>query len=109
MSLNGRMVLVTGAAKRIGRSLSLAVAQAGADVVIHYGNSRSDAESAQMEIESLGQKAFLLQADLADGCTISVVNRLSPPCENSLIARRERKGRHLIWMRSIIRRNNQTR
>jgi NAD(P)-dependent dehydrogenase (short-subunit alcohol dehydrogenase family) len=66
MSLKGKMVLITGAAKRIGRSLSLAVAQAGADVVIHYGNSRSDAESARMEIESLGRKAFLLQADLAD-------------------------------------------
>lgn len=66
MSLKGKMVLITGAAKRIGRSLSLAVAQAGADMVIHYGNSRSDAESAQMEIESLGRKAFLLQADLTD-------------------------------------------
>jgi len=66
MSLNGKMVLITGAAKRIGRSLSLAVAQAGADVVIHYGNSRSDAESTRMEIESLGRKAFLLQADLMD-------------------------------------------
>ena len=66
MSLKGKTVLITGAAKRIGRSLSLAVAQAGADVIIHYGNSRSDAESAQMEIESLGRKAFLLQADLTD-------------------------------------------
>jgi NAD(P)-dependent dehydrogenase (short-subunit alcohol dehydrogenase family) len=66
MSLKGKMVLITGAAKRIGRSLSLAVAQAGADVIIHYGNSRSDAESAQVEIESLGRKAFLLQADLTD-------------------------------------------
>jgi pteridine reductase len=66
MSLKGKTVLITGAAKRIGRSLSLAVAQAGADVIIHYGNSRSDAESARMEIESLGRKAFLLQADLAD-------------------------------------------
>ena len=66
MSLNGKMVLITGAAKRIGRSLSLAVAQAGADVVIHYGNSRSDAESTRMEIESLGRKAFLLQADFMD-------------------------------------------
>src|SRR5512141_2138943 len=66
MSLKGKLVLITGAARRIGRSLSLAVAQAGADVIIHYGNSRGDAESARMEIESLGRKAFLLQADLAD-------------------------------------------
>jgi NAD(P)-dependent dehydrogenase (short-subunit alcohol dehydrogenase family) len=71
MSLEGKMVLITGAAKRIGRSLSLAVAQAGADVIIHYGNSRSDAESTRMEIESLGRKAFLLQADLADAEQVS--------------------------------------
>ena len=66
MSLNGKTVLITGAARRIGRSLALTVARAGADVVIHFGNSRSEAESAQAEIEALGCKAFLLQADLAD-------------------------------------------
>lgn len=66
MSLNGKTVMLTGAARRVGRSLALAVARAGADVVIHYGSSRSDAESARAEIESLGKKALLLQADLAD-------------------------------------------
>lgn len=66
MSLNGKTVLITGAARRIGRSLALAVARAGADVIIHFGNSRSEAESAQAEIQTLGRKAFLLQADLAD-------------------------------------------
>lgn len=76
MSLKGKTVLITGAAKRIGRSLSLAVAQAGADVVIHYGNSRTEAESARMEIESLGRKAFLLQADLTDaGQVASLIPR----------------------------------
>jgi len=66
MTLDGKVVMLTGAARRIGRSLALAVARAGADVVIHYGSSRSDAESARAEIESLGRKAFLVQADLAD-------------------------------------------
>lgn len=50
MSLKGKMVLITGVARRIGRSLSLAVAQAGANVIIHYGNSHSDAESARKEM-----------------------------------------------------------
>jgi NAD(P)-dependent dehydrogenase (short-subunit alcohol dehydrogenase family) len=66
MTLSGKTILITGSAKRIGRSLALAVARAGADVIIHFGNSRSEAESAQAEIQALGHKAFLLQADLAD-------------------------------------------
>ena len=66
MTLVGKTILITGAAKRIGRSLALAVARAGADVIIHFGNSNSNAESAQAEIQALGRKAFLLQADLID-------------------------------------------
>jgi NAD(P)-dependent dehydrogenase (short-subunit alcohol dehydrogenase family) len=66
MSLNGKTVLITGAALRIGRSLALAVARAGGDVVLHYGKSLTEAESARAEIEATGRKAFILQADLAD-------------------------------------------
>ena len=66
MTLAGKTILITGAAKRIGRSLALAVARAGADVVIHFGDSLSDAESLRDEIQALGRKAFLLQADLAN-------------------------------------------
>ena len=51
---------------RIGRSLALAVAQAGADVVLHFGKSRKEAESLRREIETAGRKAVILQADLAD-------------------------------------------
>jgi pteridine reductase len=66
MSLNGKTILVTGAALRIGRALALAVAQAGGDVVVHYGKSRKEAEGLKAEIEATGRKAFILQADLAD-------------------------------------------
>lgn len=66
MSLDGKLVLVTGGAQRIGHALALAVARAGADVVIHYGTSQTAAESTRSEIEALGRKAMLLQADLAD-------------------------------------------
>jgi len=65
-TLNGTRVLVTGAAHRIGRALALAVARAGAEVVIHYNQSRIDAETVQAEIEQMGRKAVLLQADLSD-------------------------------------------
>src|SRR5450759_1896151 len=66
MSLSGKTVLITGGAVRIGRSLALAVAQAGADVVLHYGKSRKEAESLRREIEAGGRKAIILQADLSD-------------------------------------------
>lgn len=66
MPLDGKRVLVTGAARRIGRALALAAAHAGADVVIHYKQSRFEAETVQAEIEQLGRRTVLLQADLAD-------------------------------------------
>jgi NAD(P)-dependent dehydrogenase (short-subunit alcohol dehydrogenase family) len=66
MTLEGKTVLITGAALRIGRSLALAVAHAGGDVALHYGRSQKDAETLQAEIEATGRKAFILQADLAD-------------------------------------------
>jgi len=66
VSLAGRTVLVTAGAKRIGRTLALAAARAGADVVIHYRSSRREAEAAGAEVQAEGRKAVLLQADLSD-------------------------------------------
>jgi NAD(P)-dependent dehydrogenase (short-subunit alcohol dehydrogenase family) len=66
MSLNKKMVLITGAAKRVGRELALAVARAGGNVVIHFGQSEADAKILSNEIEGMGRRAFLLQADLND-------------------------------------------
>jgi pteridine reductase len=71
MSLSGKTVLITGGALRIGRSLALAVAQAGGDVVLHFGKSRKEAESVQAEIEAAGRKAFILQTDLADAAQVA--------------------------------------
>ena len=79
MSLIGKTVLITGAARRIGRSLALAVARAGADVIIHFGNSHPEAESVQAQIQTLGRKAYLLQADLAD--PLQVASLMARACE----------------------------
>ncbi len=62
--LTGRVALVTGAAKRTGRGLALALARAGADVVVHYGRSHQEADSAVAEIAALGRRGFAIQADL---------------------------------------------
>lgn len=66
MSLTGKTILITGSARRVGRAMILAAAQAGADVVIHHGNSSIQAEAARQEAVGLGRQAYVLQADLSD-------------------------------------------
>ena len=60
-----KTVLVTGAAKRLGRAIALDLAGAGWNVALHYNTSRTDAESAAAAVEAQGRKAALLQADFA--------------------------------------------
>ena len=63
-SLKGRVALVTGAGKRLGRAVALRLAEEGADVVIHYRSSRAEAESAVAEIQKLGRRGAAISADL---------------------------------------------
>ncbi len=66
MSLEGKTILITGAGQRIGRHLAISLAREGADIVIHYGQSDLPARQVATEIEALGRKAWLVQADLKD-------------------------------------------
>lgn len=66
MTLRGKTILITGAARRLGRRMALAVARAGADVVIHYGHSADQAEKTRSEIQAIGGRAEILQADFND-------------------------------------------
>lgn len=70
---NGKVALVTGAARRIGRSIALALAQRGWDVAVHYGQSAEEAMATVRDIEALGRRAAAVQCDLADE---QAVNRL---------------------------------
>ncbi len=63
---NKKVALVTGAAKRIGRSIALALAQRGWDVAVHYGHSADDALATVRDIERLGRHAIAIRCDLAD-------------------------------------------
>jgi len=63
--LSSKVVLITGAARRIGRALAFASAQAGADVIIHYGTSKESAEATRQEIVAMGRSAWTVQADLS--------------------------------------------
>ena len=58
--------LVTGGGKRVGRTISLALADAGYDVAVHYGRSEAEARSTAAEIEAKGRKAVVVHADLCD-------------------------------------------
>jgi 3-oxoacyl-[acyl-carrier protein] reductase len=66
LPLRGRVALVTGGGRRTGRSIALALAGAGADVVIHYRRSEAEAREAAGEVERLGRRSLSLAADLAD-------------------------------------------
>jgi pteridine reductase len=61
--LKGRTALVTGASKRIGRAISLALAEEGAGVIVHYNRSATDAFDLTREIKSLDVPAWAVQAD----------------------------------------------
>ncbi len=65
MDLQGCAALVTGGAHRVGRSIALAFARAGADVIIHYHSSARQAEATLAELRGLGVRAWAIQADLA--------------------------------------------
>jgi NAD(P)-dependent dehydrogenase (short-subunit alcohol dehydrogenase family) len=60
-----RTALATGGAKRLGRAIALALAEAGFDLAIHYASSEADAEETAAAIRALGRRAVTLRADLA--------------------------------------------
>ena len=64
VSLAGKVALVTGSAKRLGRAVALRLAHEGADLVIHHRASPSEAQETVAEIEKLGRRAMAVSADL---------------------------------------------
>ncbi|MCZ2127596.1 MAG: SDR family oxidoreductase [Anaerolineales bacterium] len=63
--LREKTILVTGAARRLGRRFAVACAQAGADVILHHGHSPEAAQSVRDEIAALGRRAWILSADFS--------------------------------------------
>jgi NAD(P)-dependent dehydrogenase (short-subunit alcohol dehydrogenase family) len=64
-TLRGKTALVTGASRGIGRSSALALAGAGARVLVHYGRAAADADAVAEEIRAIGGQADTVGADLA--------------------------------------------
>ena len=80
--LSGKTILITGAARRLGRMFALACAHAGADVVIHHSHSEAEAKTVKQEINRLGRQAWIFQADFNDpseaGSLIRLINESTP-------------------------------
>lgn len=65
-SLDGRVALVTGAGRGIGRTIAVELARAGADVVVNYNRSAEGAEQTVAEVEGLGRRVLAVKANVAD-------------------------------------------
>jgi 3-oxoacyl-[acyl-carrier protein] reductase len=63
-SLEGKKALVTGASRGIGRSIAIALAEAGADVAINYSGSEAAAVETAQAVEALGRRAIVIKANV---------------------------------------------
>jgi len=69
MDLQGRTALITGAARRVGRHIALALSREGMAVAVHFRSSETEAIQTAEEIRAAGGKASLHRGDLADPAT----------------------------------------
>jgi len=91
--LHGKTALVTGGARRIGRGIAMALAQAGADVAITYRTSKQDADETVREIESMGCGGLAVECDVrseasaknAVSATVSRFGRLDVLVNNAAV------------------------
>jgi hypothetical protein len=65
-ALKGKTALITGAARRIGRATALGLAERGARIIVHFRESKEEAEVLASEIRGLRTQAWIIQADLAE-------------------------------------------
>ena len=73
MLLGGKVALVTGASRGIGRAIALRLAGEGAKVAINYAGNTAKAEAVKAEIEQNGGEAILVQADVADSSAVEAM------------------------------------
>jgi enoyl-[acyl-carrier protein] reductase III len=80
MRFNGKVALVTGSGRGIGRAIALRLAQDGADVVINFFRNREPAEETANLIHEFGRKAIVVKANVGD---IDGINQLFDTVEDS--------------------------
>ncbi|RFB19095.1 3-oxoacyl-[acyl-carrier-protein] reductase [Bacillus sp. HNG] len=69
--LSGKVALVTGASRGIGRTIAIELAKAGAKVAVNYSGSEQKANEVVDEIKALGQEAFAIQANVSDADSVT--------------------------------------
>ncbi|HEY6286629.1 MAG TPA: SDR family NAD(P)-dependent oxidoreductase, partial [Ktedonobacteraceae bacterium] len=65
LPLTGKIAIVTGSSQGIGRATALRLAQSGADIVINYRSNASTAEEVKTQIEEMGRRCIIIQADVS--------------------------------------------
>lgn len=75
-SLEGKVALVTGGAKRVGRAVALRLAAAGMDIALTYLTSEPEAEAVVADIERIGRRAHAIKVDLAEPDAAEQVHQL---------------------------------
>jgi len=70
IDLSGKLALVTGAAGDLGRVITRTLARCGADVAIHYHTSHAPAAALLAEIQALGRRGMIVQADVGDAASV---------------------------------------
>ncbi len=81
IELEGKVALVTGGARRIGRAIALGLAEQGAAVAVHYRNSKEEAAQTSAEIGALGVASATFHADLGE---VEAIRGLVAEVEGSL-------------------------
>lgn len=73
MKLKNKIVLVTGAAHRVGRAIALALTEAGADIVVHYHRAEAEAQATVVDLQQAGGRAMAIGADLSQAIGIELL------------------------------------
>ena len=72
-SMAGKVVLITGAAKRIGRSVALRLASEGADVIVNYRNYEAEAQEVVAQIAAKGRRAIAIRGDVGKRADVAAM------------------------------------
>jgi len=70
-NLTGRVCLVTGASRGIGRAIAMGLAEAGGDVAINYLSHVEEAQTLATAVEKMGRKAVIVQADVSQNADVT--------------------------------------
>lgn len=101
INLTGKKALVTGSGTGIGKGIALKLAEAGADVVIHYNSNREGAEEVVQQIKEMGRNSIAVQADvLKSDDIVQLLEKTADFCAGKLDILVNNAG-HLVGRSSV--------